>query len=214
MHAAVVKSVIDESTKDKNDTYSSRTILSFLARNQKQVEALCEIIDSGFSVSEVMIDMIDILEVDVMIDAVATVRKCAGAKVCLATPRIIKPGEEGIWKALLRLEPDGLLIRSSGLVHKLQTLGGCGANVDVGGEMMVKIHKLMGDFSLNAINTVTSSELLDYGGMSRLTAGYDQSASAITELAKAMLWINNMRSIQSSSSCTHYREFNEIIFPE
>ena len=168
-----------------------RLIFSFLARNQKQVEALCEIIGSGFSVSEVMIDMIDMfdmidfLEVDVMIEALATVRKYAGAKVCLATPRIIEPREEGIWKALLRLEQDGLLIRSSGLVHKLQTLGGCGANVDVGGEMMVKIPELIGDFSLNAINTVTSSELLDYGGLSRLTAGYDQSASAITELAKA-----------------------------
>ena len=96
-----------------------RLIFSFLARNQKQVEALCEIIDSGFSVSEVMIDMIDMfdmidfLEVDVMIEALATVRKYAGAKVCLATPRIIEPREEGIWKALLRLEPDGLLIRSS-----------------------------------------------------------------------------------------------------
>jgi hypothetical protein len=100
-----------------------RLIFSFLARNQKQVEALCEIIGSGFSVSEVMIDMIDMfdmidfLEVDVMIEALATVRKYAGAKVCLATPRIIEPREEGIWKALLRLEPDGLLIRSSDLVH-------------------------------------------------------------------------------------------------
>ena len=183
-HAAVVKSVIDESTKDNDDIYSSSgTTLSVLARNQEQVEALCEMIDSGFNVGEVIIDF---LEVDGMIDAVATVRKCAGAKVVLATPRIIKPGEEGIWKTLLRLEPDGLLIRSSGLVHKLQTLGGCGANVDVGGGRMVKIPELIGDFSLNAINTVTSSELLDYGGLSRLTAGYDLSASAITELAKAM----------------------------
>ena len=73
--------------------------------------------------------------------------------MCLATPRIIKSGEEGIWKTFFRLEPDGLLIRSSGLVHKLQTLGGCGANVDVGGEMMVNIPELIGDFSLNAINT-------------------------------------------------------------
>jgi len=182
-HADVVKSVIDESTKGKDDIYSSGTTLSVLARDQKQVEALCEMIDSGFSVGEVIIDF---LEVDGMRDAVATVRKCEGAKVVLATPRIIKPGEEGIWKTLLRLEPDGLLIRSSGLVHKLQTLGGCGATVDVGGEMMVKIPELIGDFSLNAINTVTSSELLDYGGLSRLTAGYDLNANSITELAKAM----------------------------
>lgn len=51
---------------------------------------------------------------------------------------------------------------------------------------MVKIPELIGDFSLNAINTVTSSELLDYGGLSRLTAGYDLNANSITELAKAM----------------------------
>ena len=106
-HAAVVKSVIDESTKDNDDIYSSITNLSVLARNQKQVEALCEMIDSDFSVGEVIIEF---LEVDGMFDAVATGRKCEGAKVVLATPRIIKPGEKGIWKTLLRLEPDGLLI--------------------------------------------------------------------------------------------------------
>jgi collagenase-like PrtC family protease len=64
--------------------------------------------------------------------------------------------------------------------------GGQGTEVDVGGEKYVRIPELIGDFSLNAVNSVTASELLDYGGLSRITAAYDLSARSITELAKVM----------------------------
>ncbi|GFH60376.1 hypothetical protein CTEN210_16852 [Chaetoceros tenuissimus] len=180
----LVSSIILDSKKAKQeiDSNVSPPSLAVLARNQAQVEALCEMIESGSFIDEIIIDF---LEIDGIRDAVNTIRKVAGAKVVLATPRIIKPGEEGIWKVLLRLEPDGLLIRSSGLVHKLQSLGGQGAEVSIGAQT-VKIPEMIGDFSLNPTNTMTTAELLDYGGLSRLTTGLDLSARSITELARAM----------------------------
>ena len=179
---ALVSAIIEESKSGVGDP-SSKTSISVLARDQAQVDALCEMIDSGFDVNEIIIDF---LEVDGMREAVSKVRETAGTRVVVATPRIIKPGEEGIWQTLLRLEPDGLLIRSSGLVHKMMALGGQGAKVDVGKGQYAQIPELIGDFSLNAINTITTNELLEFGGLSRLTAAYDLSANAITELAQAM----------------------------
>jgi collagenase-like PrtC family protease len=180
----VVASVIGEYSKVQNIVEKKTTSISVLARYQKQVEALCEMIKDGIGIDEIIIDF---LEIEGISEAVATVRMLPeSTKVLLATPRIIKPGEEGIWKTLLRLEPDGLLIRSAGLLHKLQKLGGYGAEVDVGTGKNVKIPELVGDFSLNAINVVTTRELIDFGGLSRITAGYDLNAKSITELAQIM----------------------------
>lgn len=179
----IVETVIGKYSESQRDPQRKSASLSVLARYQNQVEALCEMIENGIPIDEIIIDF---LEVEGMSEAVSTVRMLQlPVKIVLATPRIMKPGEEGIWKTLLRLEPDGLLIRSAGLVHKLQMLGGAGALVDVGGKH-VKIPKLIGDFSLNAVNSVTTRELLDFGGLSRITAGYDLSARAITELAQVM----------------------------
>lgn len=183
--SAIVDEVISELIGSVPvDSEAKNYTVAVLARNQQQVETLGEMIESGIKVDEVIIDF---LEVDGMKEAVSRVRRTnKSVTVVVATPRIIKPGEEGIWKTLLRIEPDGLLVRAAGLVHKLTSLGGHGANIDVGNGQIVRVPQLIGDFSLNAINTITSSELLEYGGLSRITAGYDLSANAITELAKAM----------------------------
>ena len=85
------------------------------------------------------------------------------------------------------LEVDGMECNEwADPVHTMMTLGGKGANVDLGEGWVVQIPELIGDFSLNAINTVTSSEMLVYGGLSHITTGYDLSADSIMEQAKAM----------------------------
>ena len=156
--------------------------LAVLARSPDQIDALCELIENGSSVKEVIVDF---LEIDGIREAVSKLRTTS-IKVTLATPRIVKAGEEEIWKTLLRLEPDGLLIRSAGLIYRLQQMGGTGSSVDVGEGQIVRLPDMIGDFSLNTVNTLTAAELLDYGGLSRITAAYDLSANAITELAKSM----------------------------
>lgn len=108
-----------------------------------------------------------------MQDAVNEIRAVAtNVKITIASPRVLKPGEAGIWRTLLRLEPDGLLVRSSGLLYRLTELGGAGARVNVrtreGGDCWVRIPELFGDFSLNVANPLTAYEYLN-SGLSRIT---------------------------------------------
>ena len=116
------------------------------------------------------------------------IRQVGRVKAVVASPRIIKPGESGIWRTLLRLRPDGMLVRSNGLLHRMMKLGGPGqvASVDLGkGEEDVVIPYLIGDFSLNVANALTAWELLEFG-CSRVTAALDLNAESITELLEAV----------------------------
>ena len=184
------------------DTRGEGPRVSVLCRTYDQVDAICRMMeedrsrhdsDDEWSSSRArhQIDelIVDFLEVDSLERAVDRIRGSGkGANVTLASPRVIKPGEEGIWKTLLRLGPDGLLVRSTGLLHRLTNLGGTGASVDLSGggdaqqSAVVTIPELVGDFSLNAANALTAHEYLA-SGLSRITASYDLSAAAITELA-------------------------------
>jgi hypothetical protein len=160
------------------------TRLSILARTFDQVDVVCHMAERGDAIDEIIVDF---LEVDGMRDAVARIRK-ANIRVAVASPRIIKPGESGIWRTLLRLEPDRLLVRSAGLLYRMNKLGGAGATVNVGSEVskhLVVIPELIGDFSLNAANALTAMELLN-AGLERITASYDLNANGIVTLATAM----------------------------
>lgn len=180
-HVVAVNDVFEQSVAS-DCIENGATKISVLARNDDQVNALCELAETRNLKIEIVIDF---LELEGMARAVSRVKE-AGLRVVLASPRIIKPGEQGIWRTLLRLEPDGLLIRSAGLVHRMVKLGGTGAKVDVGNGIKVTIPQLVGDFSLNAVNTLTVRELLESGGLSRITASYELNANSITELLEAM----------------------------
>jgi hypothetical protein len=156
--------------------------LSVLARNFEQVEALCQMVETGQGpiVDEIIVDF---LEVDGMREAVTRIRQAKVIAV-VASPRIIKPEESGIWRTLLRLEPDALLVRSNALLYRMMKLGGPGTSVALDPEdpeNKVTIPEMVGDFSLNVANALTAWELLEYG-CSRATASYDLSANAISEL--------------------------------
>jgi hypothetical protein len=53
--------------------------------------------------------------------------KAAGQRLVVATPRVLKPDEQGLGNFYLRLGADALLVRSTGLLHALQQIGGAGA---------------------------------------------------------------------------------------
>ena len=186
----LLKQAKKEIGSNDNKEESTKMHISVLARNLEQVDALCQIIDdtNSYLVDEIIIDF---LEIDGMRQAISIIRESKpNLHVVVASPRIIKAQEEGIWRTLLRLEPDGLLIRSAGLLYRMIELGGAGATVNIGGEEkseknLVTIPNLIGDFSLNAVNTLTARELLHFG-LSRITAAYDLNANAITEIAKSM----------------------------
>jgi collagenase-like PrtC family protease len=99
----------------------------------------------------------------------------------VAAPRIFKPGEDRLVRYLLRLQPDALLIRSSGLLWHLHERGGSGAAYD----QETTIPELWGDFSLNAANRLGAMALLDLG-LARLAPTHDLNAEQICALARGL----------------------------
>jgi putative protease len=91
--------------------------------------------------------------------------KASGIPVRVASPRVLKPGEDKIADFLSKLNC-GLLIRSAGLLEKLKGLP-----------------NLTGDFSLNAANTISTRMLLEMG-LDRLTPTHDLNADQITAIAR------------------------------
>jgi len=184
---SIMRDIIGHDHKSEEQTKSiTRSHLSVLCRTFEQVDAVCQSIESGHTtyLSEIIVDF---LELDGMREALERIRK-TGTRAVIASPRILKPEEGGIWKSLLSLRPDALLVRSTGLLHRMQKLGGTGALVDVGiakQEEWVTIPELLGDFSLNAANALAASELLD-AGLSRVTASYDLNARSITQMAELL----------------------------
>ncbi len=93
--------------------------------------------------------------------------RTAGTKIYLATPRIQKPGEMGIFKALARHEADGILVRNlAALDYFVKSSVPC-----------------IADFSLNAANELTVDYLASLGA-ERVTASYDLNCEQLLELAR------------------------------
>jgi putative protease len=95
--------------------------------------------------------------------------KAAGIDVRTAAPRVLKPGEERVVDFLLRLDT-AILVRSSGLLEMLRE----------------RSHQaLIGDFSLNAANSLTADLLLKLG-LTRITPTHDLNAAQVAALARQL----------------------------
>lgn len=92
-----------------------------------------------------------------------------GAEIFLATPRIQKPDEMGIFHALAKHGADGILVRN---------LSGLRFYRDRG-------MRTVADFSLNAANDLTAGYLMEQGP-ERITASYDLNREQLLDLASAV----------------------------
>jgi putative protease len=93
--------------------------------------------------------------------------RAAGLRARVASPRVLKPGEERIVDFLVGCDCP-ILVRSTGLLQALQE----------------RSHReLIGDFSLNAANTLSAAEFLRLG-LSRLTPTHDLNAAQVAEMAR------------------------------
>ncbi len=134
--------------------------LHVLCRSLAQLEAVL-----ACDVQSVMTDLQDIRQYR---DAV-TLAHAIGATILIATPRIQKPDEAGIFRVLLRHEADGILVRNlAGLAFYSQ------AGVPV-----------VADFSLNATNELTA-DYLRTAGAQRVTASYDLNRDQLLDLVAAV----------------------------
>ncbi len=92
----------------------------------------------------------------------------AGATIELATLRIHKPGEDGLFTAIAKRSADGWLVRNLAAIKFCRQAGipfAC-------------------DFSLNVTNPLTAEQLRGWGA-SRVTASYDLNRDQLLELARA-----------------------------
>ncbi len=93
--------------------------------------------------------------------------KAHGIPARVATPRILKPGEARIIDFLVSLDC-AILVRSTGILHALRDK---------------PARALIGDFSLNAANSLSARLYLDKG-LARITPTHDLNAAQIADLAQ------------------------------
>ena len=134
-------------------------VLHLLVRTPEQLEAALRLQPASIT--------LDYLDLYGLKPSVERVRE-AEIPVRVATPRILKPGEERIVDFLLRLDAP-LLVRPAGLLHHLAQLENPPA--------------MTGDFSLNAANAVSARALLAMK-LERIAPTHDLNAEQVEALAR------------------------------
>lgn len=128
----------------------------------RSLPQLAEVLAAG--AASVLVDFQDIREYR----AAVKQARDAGAKILLATPRIQKPGEAGIFVALQKYGGDGMLVRN---------LGGLRFYAE-------RKIPLVADFSLNCANELTACYLWE-SGAARITPSYDLNREQLLDLVAA-----------------------------
>jgi putative protease len=132
--------------------------LHLLVRTPEQMEAAIELRPASIT-----LDYLDLYGLRPSVERV----KSSGIAARVASPRILKPGEGRIVDFLLSLDCS-IVVRSTGLLQALRT----------------KEHgALIGDFSLNAANSLTAQFLQELG-VDRLTPTHDLNAAQVATLAR------------------------------
>ncbi len=141
-----------------NTEVAGDPVLRVLCRSLQQLE---QVIATG--IKHLIADFHDLREYQ---QAVALARS-AGCTIHLATLRIHKPGEDGLFKAIEKRAADGWLVRN------LAALAYCrSANIP-----------FVSDFSLNVTNPLTAEQLINWGA-DRITASYDLNRDQLIELTR------------------------------
>lgn len=133
--------------------------LHLLVRNAEQLDAAIELRPASIT-----LDYLDLYGLRPSVERV----KQSGITARVASPRVLKPGEARILNFLLSLDCP-ILLRPAGLLHALRD---------------VRHPPLIGDFSLNAANSVTAETYLALG-LERLTPTHDLNAAQVAELARS-----------------------------
>jgi len=132
--------------------------LHLLVRTPRQLEAA--LLQKPASIT---LDYLDLYGLRPSIERV----KASGVRARVASPRVLKPGEQKIVNFLLSLDCD-ILLRATGMLQDLRD--------------RPHHHALTGDFSLNAANSLTAELLLEKG-LDRITPTHDLNAAQVIEFA-------------------------------
>jgi putative protease len=158
-----VAEVVEHKKVEANPPRHAST-LSVLCRTLEQVEAAV----AHGKASTIYTDFEDIRR---HIDARRLIPAESGIVFAPATLRIMKPGEAGFMKAILKAEPDAMLVRN------------------LGAWMVARREApelpLVGDFSLNIANQLTASLFWNKFGIKLLTPSYDLNIDQLSHLIEA-----------------------------
>jgi putative protease len=128
--------------------------IHLLIRSKEQLEAAIE-----FRPASITLDYLDLYGLRPSVERV----KASGVTVRVASPRILKPDEARILNFLQSLDCP-ILVRAAGMLNVLHGT-------------------LIGDFSLNAANSLSAAEYLQRG-LARLTPTHDLNAQQVAQLAR------------------------------
>ena len=144
--------------KEAPATDTAYPALHLLVRTPEQLDAAI-----ALRPASITLDYLDLYGLKPSLDRV----RAAGLEPRVASPRVLKPGEERIVDFLLSCGCP-ILLRPAGLLHALRA----------------REHPaLIGDFSLNAANALTAAELFVLG-LAALTPTHDLNAEQVAELAR------------------------------
>lgn len=136
---------------------SENAQLHLLVRTPEQLGAALAV-----QPASIVLDYLDLYDLRPAVEQV----RAQQIPVRVASPRIVKQGEEAIARFLCSLQAP-ILVRAGGLLEAL-------------------VHRehppLIGDFSLNAANELSATQLLDLG-LERLTPTHDLNGAQVAELA-------------------------------
>ena len=135
-------------------------VLHLLCRTLEQVERAL-----AAGIRDIDADFPDIRRYS---DAVQVVHR-AGGTIRTATPRIHKPGENGIFELMHKQQPDGVLVRNFAALNFFHTKG---TPVDA-------------DFSLNVTNRFSAAFFRAHGAR-RIVPSYDLNRDQLAELVAAV----------------------------
>lgn len=135
--------------------------LHLLVRTPEQLDGAI-----SFRPDSITLDYLDLYGLRPSVERV----KSAGIRVRVASPRVLKPGEERILNFLVSLDCP-ILVRGAGMIEPLRNAAAA--------------RELIGDFSLNTANTITA-ETYRTLGLARLAPGHDLNARQIAALAQSI----------------------------
>jgi U32 family peptidase len=137
---------------------SSKICLHVLCRSLQQLE---QVLACG--VRDVIVDFADIRQYGKAVE----LARSADASIYLATLRIHKPGEDGLFKAMEKRNANGWLVRNLAALRFAKSAG----------------IPFVCDFSLNVTNPLTAEQLMLWGAR-RVTASYDLNRDQLIELTQ------------------------------
>jgi U32 family peptidase len=138
---------------------SQNSCVHLLLRTPEQLDAALKL-SPAFRPASITLDYLDLYGLKPSIERV----QAAGLPIRVASPRVLKPGEEKIADFLHRLNLP-VLVRPASLIAHLPD------------------RELTGDFSLNAANAIAARRYIAMG-LHRLTPAHDLNAAQLVELVR------------------------------